>query len=166
MIFEFEVWEIEEERKRQNAEVLGLERQASSALKELKDFCGEISQRQKSNDKALQNLHRELGEIASAVSQQKLTAGLIEPNTKPDTKANSKSGKKLTKARTTGATGALTPMSNDELGKTIDRARVRGNRLNAARIDAWIAELKEALHAGVHDRINRALAALEVELGR
>ncbi len=149
------VWRLE------NAACDELERKVRETLKDLKTFCTEAGNTQKANDKALQDLHRELSQIAAAANQQQLAALFIEPSDGE----NGQSGRARTTRRKTSAGRALVRAGVDgELRSTIERAHARGNRFNVARIEAWITELEQALRLGEHAMINRGLAGLTVEL--
>jgi hypothetical protein len=163
MLLEFEVAELEASWNKERAECQHLERQVADALRDLRHFCGEAAKTQQANDKALQDVQRELGQLAAAANQQELTALLIEPSEAP----KERPGRSRSARRKSSPARALIPAgAGNDLHSTIERARARGNRFNVARIEAWLNELEQALKLGLHAMIDRALAGLAAELAR
>jgi uncharacterized protein YeaO (DUF488 family) len=155
------VQELEARWKQEHAKGQELDKQVRAALRDLGEFCRKIAETQKANDHSLQDLHRELGQIEAAANQQRLTALLTAPDDGSATGEDPKTGAETPK-RSGGQVLALVP--DNELRAAVERARARGNRFNAARIDIWIKELDEAIRLGVHAMIDRGLAGLEAEL--
>lgn len=138
-----------------------LEGQVRDSLRDLKKFCTDAGDTQKANDEALQDLHRELGQLAGAANQQELTTLLIQPSetTKPSV-GIARKGRVGSRSR---AVAHPKPAGAD-LRSTIERARERANRFNVARIAAWLTELEQAIRLGNYALIERGLKGLAAEL--
>ena len=158
-----EVETLEASWNQENAKCQELEKQVRAALKDLENFCAKIAESQKANDRALQDVHRELGQIEAAANQQRLTALLTAPD---DGSIGPDTAKTSAKRPKRGGERALARTPDNGLHEAIERARSRGNRFNTARIDAWIKELDQAIRLGEHAMIDRGLAGLRAELAK
>jgi uncharacterized protein YeaO (DUF488 family) len=145
----------------EHAKCQELEKQVRTTLKDLESFCAKIADSQKANDRALQDVHREVGQIEAAANQQRLTALLTAPD---DEIVGRNTGKLSAKPTKRSGERAVARKPDDELRAAIERARTRGNRFNTARIGAWIKELEQAIRHGEHAMIDRGLAGLKAEL--
>lgn len=149
---------LEAKQQQCRAQCQQLERQVCAALSDLKAFCTKVGQTQKANDRALEDLHRELGQLAAAANQQKLTALLIEPEGESEA-ADAAKGPAARKAVAERQPAA----PPGDLRAAIEQARTRGNRFNTARIAAWLTELEEALRRGERAMVDRGLSGLAAE---
>jgi hypothetical protein len=163
MLMEFDVAELDAAWKKEHAECHQLERQVADALKDLRQFCAEAGKTQQANDQALQDVQRELGQLAAAANQQELTSLLIDPVEAPKDRPGRSS---TARRKSSPASALISAGAADDLRSTIERAQARGNRFNVARLEAWLNELEQAVRIGQHAMIDRALAGLASELAR